>query len=218
MKSGIYVIQCMTTGKCYIGQSKDIHNRLLSHKASLKINKHRNPKLQNSYNKYGENNFSYNTLILCDIDVIDIHEVFYIKLFDSIVNGFNLESGGNLNKTISSEARYKMSIAKIGKPTGRKGIKFTDELKLKLSLAHIGNPSPMKGKKTNKPAWNSGKIGVQVSKTKIPVEVIDTITGENLGKFESISDFRKIKNYKSKNTIKITEKESKCGRYKILIL
>lgn len=39
----------------------------------------------------------------------------------------------------------------------KKGIKYSEEIKSKMSAAKIGKPSPKKGIKTGKPAWNSGK-------------------------------------------------------------
>jgi len=213
MKSGIYLIQCLVNGKCYIGQSINIENRLKSHLYNLKKGNHFNVKLQRAFNKYGDINFSFLTIFKCSKEELDIWENVYIKLFDSNNFGYNVELGGNLNKVISEETRLKMSLAKKGKTTKRKGTKFSNELKLKLSLAHKGLPSPNKGKKTNKPAWNSGKIGVQISPKRIKIDVFDTILNVHLGEFESIQHFLKEIDYKSKNFIKISENETKIGRY-----
>jgi hypothetical protein len=147
------------------------------------------------------------------LEEIDIQEKFYINLLDSIQNGYNIESGGNKNKIISESTKQKMSIAKKGKLSSRKGVKCSDELKLKLSLAHKGLPNPNKGIKTGKPAWNSGKTGVQVSLRRIPVIAIDKYTKSVIGTFESKQHFCREFNYKSKNYIKISDTETLLGKY-----
>ena len=38
----------------------------------------------------------------------------------------------------------------------RSGFKMSDEAKLKMSLAKLGKPSKKKGKPTGRPAWNKG--------------------------------------------------------------
>ena len=50
---GIYKIVNKVTGQCYVGQSQRVKKRLKEHFRLLRWNKHTNPHLQNSYNKYG---------------------------------------------------------------------------------------------------------------------------------------------------------------------
>ena len=57
MKSGIYKIINKINGKYYIGSSKDISNRIKQHFHNLRHDKHINPYLQRSYNKYGDDAF-----------------------------------------------------------------------------------------------------------------------------------------------------------------
>ena len=51
---GIYKITNLKNNKGYIGQSTDIKTRWINHKRELRNNIHRNPHLQNAFNKYGE--------------------------------------------------------------------------------------------------------------------------------------------------------------------
>jgi hypothetical protein len=56
---GIYVIKNNITNQIYIGSTRNtLYNRLRLHIQKLRKNQHHNIKLQRSYNKYGENNFS----------------------------------------------------------------------------------------------------------------------------------------------------------------
>jgi group I intron endonuclease len=54
---GLYKLVNQVTGQCYVGQSQNINKRIREHFRLLKLNKHTNPHLQNSYNKYGPEAF-----------------------------------------------------------------------------------------------------------------------------------------------------------------
>ena len=108
---GIYVIRNKVNDKVYIGQSKDIDGRWRQHLSHLRRGIHKNEHLQNAWNKYGEINFEFSILELCDVCDMDNLERYYIKKYDSInANfGYNRESGGNIKKKASIETREKIS-------------------------------------------------------------------------------------------------------------
>lgn len=110
--TGIYCIENLINGKKYIGQSKDISQRWKSHLCSLRKNKHSNEKLQNAWNKYGEDNFSFKVLETADYGSLDSLEVYYITMFDSYKHGYNKDTGGCTRKEMSEEARAKISASK----------------------------------------------------------------------------------------------------------
>ncbi|PHM07588.1 GIY-YIG nuclease family protein, partial [Nostoc sp. 'Peltigera malacea cyanobiont' DB3992] len=56
-KSGIYAISHISSGKVYIGSSKNLLKRWMQHKALLKKGTHHSWKLQADWNAYGENSF-----------------------------------------------------------------------------------------------------------------------------------------------------------------
>lgn len=61
--SGIYTITNKVTGKLYIGESLDIYRRWHDeHIPQLRKNCHYNKELQKDFNKYGEENFSFDIL------------------------------------------------------------------------------------------------------------------------------------------------------------
>lgn len=68
---GIYTITHIESGRTYVGSSKNVMKRLASHKSDLKNNKHHNPALQNYYNKYGKDSFTFE-LKLSVIDIRDL--------------------------------------------------------------------------------------------------------------------------------------------------
>lgn len=92
--TGIYKITCLATDEVYIGQSVAIARRWATHKRELKNGIHYNTHLQRTYNKYGEESFSYEILEQCPKNKLNEREKFYIKLYDSFNNGFNQDAGG----------------------------------------------------------------------------------------------------------------------------
>lgn len=97
---GIYKITNLKNNKCYIGQSTDIKTRWHNHKFELKNNTHRNPHLQNAFNKYGEKAFEFRILENTFEENLDNAEEYWINYFDSTnpEKGYNLKYGGNTSK------------------------------------------------------------------------------------------------------------------------
>lgn len=92
MGCGIYKIENIINNKIYIGSSIEFSVRLMKHKYMLRSNTHYNEYLQNSYNKYGENAFSFELIEECDeINLIN-RENHYIKKYQSndLNYGYNL--------------------------------------------------------------------------------------------------------------------------------
>lgn len=79
-------------GCYYIGCSSNIEKRIKDHLSALSRGDHANIKIQNTYNKYGKPVFE--VLELCDISNLHNREIYYINIFDSYSNGFNLTLGG----------------------------------------------------------------------------------------------------------------------------
>jgi group I intron endonuclease len=55
----IYLIECVPTGKCYIGSASFIIQRFSRHKTMLRLGTHWNVLMQNAWNKYGEEAFRF---------------------------------------------------------------------------------------------------------------------------------------------------------------
>lgn len=108
---GIYCIENLINHKKYIGQSVDIKTRWRCHKSELRRNIHGNDYLQKAWNKYGESAFNFYILEYCSIDVMDDVERRYIILYNTTNRdyGYNLESGGSINKVLSDYTKRKIS-------------------------------------------------------------------------------------------------------------
>ena len=123
-KTGIYKITCLANKKLYIGsacgfKSKPIKKngffrRWYEHIRDLKANKHKNKHLQFAWNKYGQENFIFEILELCNQDVALEKEKYYINLYQTTNHnyGFNILNGhlANYNK-FTQEHRKKISNA-----------------------------------------------------------------------------------------------------------
>jgi hypothetical protein len=124
MKCGIYCIEAVKgsrLGYKYIGQTKhSFSNRFSSHKSALKRNIHPCQKLQRYYNKYGEDSIKFDILMICPIENLNSWEIFFIDLFDSQRNGFNIQIGG------TSEVDYKTRKNKYLFVTPDLRLKVTD--------------------------------------------------------------------------------------------
>lgn len=149
MKKREWVIYKLTfpNGKVYIGQTCDFTRRMHGHCCDINKNsKYRIP-ISLAIRKYGWENVKKEIIKNCKKSNVDYWERYYIKKFKSTNRkfGYNCESGGSKNKTVSIETRKRQSKAKIGRKLSqeqiekmilaRKGKKFSKETIEKLRIA-----------------------------------------------------------------------------------
>ena len=156
---GIYKITNLVNNKLYIGQSKDLYERLRKHKESLKNNYHFNKHLQRSYNKYGKDNFDFEIIEVCSYELLNDKETFYIDKYNTMNSnyGYNKESGGKV-KTVSAETKRKQSLM-------RTGTKASEETKRKMSLSRMGENNGFYNNKHSKET----KIKIGASRKGVPL-------------------------------------------------
>lgn len=93
--TGIYAIVNQINGKMYIGESTHVESRQIQHFSNLRRHVHCNAKLQNAFNKYGEENFVYKILEYCSDEERFEKEIEYIAKYNTFENGYNLTPGGD---------------------------------------------------------------------------------------------------------------------------
>ena len=107
-----HVIYCFVfpNKKRYIGQTINFNSRMSNHRKVAKERKFKTP-LYNAINKYGWDNVIIEKLIICGSDDVDELERLYIQKFKSLNRkyGYNLDTGGVLNKKHSRTTRQKIS-------------------------------------------------------------------------------------------------------------
>lgn len=151
----IYCIYNKINNKSYIGKSVDFDARKKEHIRKLKCGKHINNHLQNSWDKYGEENFLFSVLLS---DVSDLKLNRYEKLFIQLYNtndkkfGYNLTIGGDGVSGYTHSEEVLMRLRKnhadfSGEKHPYYNKKHTNEIKKIISDCMKGEGNGMFGKK-----------------------------------------------------------------------
>lgn len=104
MITGVYRIYNTITGDSYVGQSLDILRRLKEHYKTLNslVYSHHSPRLQEDWDKYGEDSFRAEVLEVCPESKLEEREKYWIQFY-----GADSENGYNVrvvyNKPIKDE-------------------------------------------------------------------------------------------------------------------
>ena len=151
--SGIYCFENKVNNKKYVGQAVNIEKRMKEHIRHLKKNKDFCSLFQKAWNKYGEESFYCYIIEKCPVEELNIKEIYYIDLLDSLSskNGYNILIGGN---------------------ESFRGYKHSEETKRKMRISHGGNPDgPSKSsprvKKDKKKRSHSEETKQKMSKSRI---------------------------------------------------
>ena len=153
-----YCVYCHTNKineKKYIGITSQKPERRWNNGEGYKNNVY----FYRAIQKYGWHNFTHE-ILYTDLTKEDAEnlEIKLIKEYETRFNekGYNIESGGNVQKDVALETRRKISEKKTG-------FRHSEESKKKMSESRKGKESPLKGKKR-------------------PVEVIEKIRAVNIGR------------------------------------
>jgi group I intron endonuclease len=87
LDSGVYKIKNLINNKCYIGSTKmTFLKRFYHHQSSLRNGTHKNIHLQNSFNKYKEENFEFEIIEVCEKENCFNREQVYLDNTENIYN------------------------------------------------------------------------------------------------------------------------------------
>jgi group I intron endonuclease len=148
---GVYFISNNLNNDLYIGSSRNIKNRFYNHKSSLRNNRHKNKHLQNAWNLYGEENFTFKVVEQHhDIDNILFREKKLISIFNPNYNikqvdcnSFYHSEETKIKISEKSKEKYIKNPSLVGKireiglrsAIYNKGRKHTKKAKENMSIA-----------------------------------------------------------------------------------
>lgn len=139
--SGIYKITCVTTGKFYIGSSINLQKRLYEHRRTLRNGTHSNHKMQNAWNKHGEQTFISSVIELALPQFLLEREQYWLDKMKPALNIAISAQSAHMGLKHSTESIAKMSTNRRGKPAHNRGQKHTDAARAKMSVAMRGKRS-----------------------------------------------------------------------------
>jgi group I intron endonuclease len=151
--SEIYIITNKINGKQYVGQTKSYlstgqkYGTLARFKAHCSKGDH-SSRLQEAIREIGKENFMVETLLLCDHEQADNMERRFINIYGTLQpHGYNMETGGNVRKTIHEHSKELMSqkkrFVRMKEETKEEILKIMDELKISeipRGVRHCGRP------------------------------------------------------------------------------
>lgn len=192
---GIYkIVSKIHTDRIYIGSGIDLTRRWYDHRRELRLQIHRNSRLQNHYNKYGVDDLSFG--IIEKVGFVSTRhlverEQYYI---DTLNPWFNINkiadrpNGGkrdpSVGEKISKKLKGRESPMK-GKKTGR----------VPKSAFKKGQPSAYKGYKSTPETKNKLRIALQRNQNhkghKQPPEAIQKIKEKRQGQIFSVESIKK---------------------------
>lgn len=135
--SCIYGYRNKLDGKRYIGQTRDLYNRLHQHKSSCGC-----VKLRRAFKKHGYKNFEIEIIERCTPEELNAREEYWIAFYDSTVTGYNvLKSYRDTPKKGREPMNTKYPNGYFGEIHWAYGTHRTEEVKKKISDAQKGRPS-----------------------------------------------------------------------------
>lgn len=188
---GIYAIVCIANNKIYVGSAKDISQRWYTHQSMLRRHRTHSHKLQNAWDKYGEENFEF--LVLERVDNLEdliAREQYWIDLINPELN---IRKIADRNDGVRMPREAVEKVAEINRlrerspeerekhRLNRLGMKFPEEWCKNISRGK-SNPSP-----ESRAKMSAAKKGI------LPVHAVEASRKVTKGKPRSAEVKAKIK-------------------------
>lgn len=197
--SGIYKIYWENNPYYYYGQAVNLQRRKSTHLESMRKGRHRNPKMQSIYNKYGD--FIFKPIEYAEYEELNTVEQKYLDEFfndefccNLCPNSFSSKGRVYSQETLMSirEAR-KNRVKLIGELNHFYGKTHTEETKRKISESRIGKKFP-KLSESKKGIKASDETRKKMSKARsyggapLAKTILDTNTGVFYSCAKEVSD------------------------------
>ena len=198
IKSGIYQIQHVKSGKLYIGSAVNIEARWGGHIRQLCRCVHHSVKLQRAWNKYGSDAFSFSVIeAVEEKENLLSREQFWIDFANATKSGYNMTptAGSLLRHKMTTKTKESMSKSATGhvkSPEHRMslsivntGKKMSDEAILKMREAKLGTKRAPHSLET-RAKMSAQRIGIQYSE-----ETLSKMSAAKLGTKQSEETVKK---------------------------
>jgi group I intron endonuclease len=154
---GIYIVRHKTSGRRYVGQSKQIEQRFKAHKSALRRGKHHCIRLQRAHDRDGVDAIAFEIVETCAPEALTDREQHWMDRF-AASGLYNLSTAAVAPRGYvrSAETRSKLSAAHKGNVYSS-GWKHTPEARAKMSAAKRGAAERMKKKWADRPASRARK-------------------------------------------------------------
>lgn len=139
MTSGIYKITNRLNGRSYVGSAINVVRRFVHHRNRLRAGAHHSPALQSAWNSHGEGVFDFEIIEVVAAENLVACEQAWIDKLSAYGRGYNGRpiAASLLGFKHSDAARAKMSRARTGKPSPRRGVTLSPETIAKIQAAKV---------------------------------------------------------------------------------
>lgn len=206
---GIYSFIHRETGKCYVGQAKNIHKRVLQH---LREAKKESPCHFHRYMvAQGIEAFDLEVLEECHPSQLNERERFYIVLLDCAgMNGFNTKAfpSDYTRDTVSEATKQRRRMALVGRKKtdshrmalseARRGMRLSETHRKNISRAVRGQkrtPEQIERARlthVGKKRSPESRMKMALAQSKHPILQLDKITGEIIARFPSCMEASRV--------------------------
>lgn len=171
-ESGIYKITNTARGKVYVGSAVNLYQRRHSHFSNLRLRRHPNAKLQNAFNKYGENAFVFDVLELADTRSLAAREQHWMDALDAVKTGYNIFpiARSSAGVKMKEETKQKLRAAHKGKKLTKKHIAA-----VKAGLARVRDRVRSPEEIAKRAAAATGKKHTAATKRKIRAKALGRV-------------------------------------------
>ncbi len=132
--SGIYKITCISNKRIYIGSATNLRKRKQEHWNGLRANRRHNLHIQRTWNKYGEDAFTFEVLELVLPMSLTAREQYWLNTLHPTFNAAPI-AGSSLGIKHSPESVEHNRQAQLGR-------KASPEAKAKMSATRLGKKRP----------------------------------------------------------------------------
>jgi group I intron endonuclease len=152
IKSGIYQIVHIESGKCYVGQTINLNKRWTEHRWHLAQGSHHTSRLQRAWKKHGSSAFQFKILEECEPDRLTEREQWWMDTLRPVYNsspaagsiaGMKFGERSEETKVKQRAAWTPERRAALAARNKANPVTWSVESRAKASATHTGRPKPL---------------------------------------------------------------------------